>query len=380
MPIQRVARKVCGRRFSTKNYKIALLPGDYCGIEVSREAMRVLQRLSDMSGVKFSVTEYPFGGAGVDECGTPLPDSTLKGCLDSDAVLLGAIGGPKYDALEMKLRPETGLLDLRKNLSLYCNVRPLVVPQKLASRSPLREELVSGADIVVVRELSAGIYPSANHFLNLEERTAEDVMKYDGPTIERVLRHAFEVAENRPRKKVTLVDKANVLACSRLWRAVCDEVKTDYPNVTLDHCYIDAAVMEVCRRPTNYDVMVTENLMGDILSDLLAGFVSIGLMPSYSLSSLQKPVHLFEPIHGSAPTIFEQNKVNPLAMISCLSQMLRTSFQMHDIANVLDESVMEVLNDGIFTEDLCLPGETAVSTTEMTDAVLKALSCKAQKL
>jgi 3-isopropylmalate dehydrogenase len=327
--------------------RIAVLPGDGIGPEVTREAVACLQKVAALGGHVFQFQELPIGSAALDACGEPLPPSTLEVCLASDAVLLGAVGHPKHDANPVPLKPETGLLGLRKGLGVYANLRPAFLHPALVNASPLREEVVKGTDLVIVRELAGGLYfaePRA-----LEPDRGVNTLAYTRPEVERIARVAFDLARGR-RKKVTSVDKANVLESSQLWRAVVKDVACAYPDVALDHLYVDACAMAIVTRPTTFDVVVTDNLFGDILSDeasVLTG--SLGMLPSASLGG---KVALYEPVHGSAPDIAGQGKANPLGAILSAAMLLRHSLGLEAEAKVLEEAVSATLDKGYGTPDL----------------------------
>jgi len=348
--------------------KILLLPGDGIGPEIVPEAVKVLKAVGKRFQIDFYFTEALVGGAAYDAVGVPLPDQTLQLCHESDAILLGAVGGPKWDNLPMALRPEGGaLLPLRKKLGLYANLRPVVLFPELMEASPLKPEIVSGLDFVIVRELTGGLYfgPKKREFVEGEER-AMDTMIYAAGEIERIGRLAFEMARNR-RKKVTSVDKANVLESSRLWRAVMEKLAEEYPDVELEHMYVDNCAMQLIRRPGQFDVILTENTFGDILTDeasVLTG--SIGLLASASIGG---KVALYEPAHGSAPDIAGQQKANPLATILSAALLLRYSFNREEEARAVETAVREVLKQGYRTPDIMEPGKKLVTTAEMGDLV-----------
>ncbi|MDR7434400.1 MAG: 3-isopropylmalate dehydrogenase [Armatimonadota bacterium] len=358
-------------------YTIALLPGDGIGPEVITEAVKVLEVVGDSFGHTFRFSEGLIGGRAVDATGFPLPPETLDLCRGADAVLLGAVGGPKWDGLPSAQRPETGLLDLRKNLRVYANLRPVVAYPSLVEASPLRPEVVSGTDFLIVRELTGGLYfgkPKERTQRN-GQRQAVDTLIYTEEEIGRVVHLAFGLAAQR-RKLVTSVDKANVLESSRLWREVVNEVAKGYPEVRLEHMLVDACAMEMVRRPTRFDVIVTENMFGDILSDEGAGVVgSIGLLPSASLGA--SPPALYEPVHGSAPDIAGQGIANPLGAILSVALLLRHSCNLEAEARAVEEAVAYVLSAGYRTRDLLPPvgaGEyKVVSTSQMGDMVAHAL-------
>lgn len=343
--------------------KIVVLEGDGIGPEIMSSAIAVLQAAVEKTDITFEFTAYPFGGAGIDQAGDPLPQETLVACQEADAILLGAIGGPKWD--DAVKRPEQGLLQLRKALNLFANIRPIRVSDALLPFSPLKEKIVSGTDFVVVRELTGGIYFGEPRHLGAEE--AYDTSRYQRYEIERIVRAAFDIAQSR-QKKLVSVDKANVLAASKLWRKTVNEIASDYPDVTVSHLYVDAAAMLIVQKPTSFDVIVTENLFGDILSDeasVLPG--TLGVLPSASHS--ESGVSLYEPIHGSAPDIAGKNIANPVSMILSAALMLRQSFGLHDIADRIEVACEAVMNAGTVTADL---GGTT-RTTEFTQAVVEQL-------
>lgn len=355
---------------STK-YKITLLPGDGIGPEVITEAVNVLDAVAAASGFNLSYDEQHAGGAAIDTYNDPMPDSVVEACKASHAVLLGAVGGPKWDALTGAMRPESGLLKIRKELGAFANLRPVTVPESLAENSPLRPEAVSGLDLFTVRELTGGIYfgePVGEEGEGAEKR-AWNTMVYSVGEIERVARVAFDWARKR-RNKVTSVDKANVLHVSRLWR---DTVKAlhenEYSDVELDHMYIDNAAMQMVINPRQFDVILTGNIFGDILSDASATLGgSLGLLPSASVGG---PVGIFEPVHGSAPDIAGQGKANPLAMILSAAMMLDTLDESR-AANAIRTGVETVLDQGYRSGDLWREGNTRASTSELGQYVKEA--------
>jgi 3-isopropylmalate dehydrogenase len=352
---------------------IAILAGDGIGPEIVGEAVKVLNILKN-NGLDIILEEAPMGGAAIDQIGVPLPDNTLNLCKKADAVLLGAVGGPKWDNLERAIRPEKGLLGLRSGLNLFANLRPALLYPALASASTLKSEVVENLDILIVRELTGDIYfgqPRGIRTLENGERQGFDTMHYCESEIERIARVAFESARRR-NKKVCSVDKANVLDTSMLWREIVTKIGKEYPDVELSHQYVDNAAMQLVRAPKQFDVIVTGNLFGDILSDLasmLSG--SIGMLPSASLDSNNKG--MYEPIHGSAPDIAGQNKANPLATILSVAMMLRYSLQLPDLADKIETAVKSVLDQGLRTADIARSGEKIISTSEMGDAVVAAL-------
>lgn len=355
------------------NYRIAVLPGDGIGKEVTSGAVEVLKAVGIRFGHEFTFEYGLIGGAAIDEAGTPLPEETLRLCRESDAVLLGAVGGPKWDDNPPHLRPEKGLLAIRKQLDLYANLRPVVCYDSLVSASPLKPDLVQGVDFVIVRELTGGIYfgqPSGRVIENGEEK-AVDTLLYKKEEIERIVRMAFILARGR-KKKVTSVDKANVLSSSRLWREVAEEVAKQFPDVTLEHMLVDNAAMQLIRAPKQFDVIVTENMFGDILSDeasMLSG--SLGMLPSASLSA--SGPSLYEPVHGSAPDIAGMNKANPIAAILSAAMMLRLSFGLTAEAEAVEHAVWQALALGLRTADLAPSGGRIVSTNEMVEEIKAAV-------
>jgi len=354
--------------------KIAILPGDGIGPEIIAEAVKTLECLKQNFGFDVDLKSAAFGGAGYDEAGHPLPDSTLALCKESDAILLGSVGGPKYDKLERELRPERGLLGLRSKLELFSNLRPAILYPQLASASSLKAEIVSGLDIMIVRELTGGIYfgqPRGIRELDDGQRQGFNTLVYSEHEIERIAYSAFEIAMVR-NKKLCSIDKANVLEVSELWREVVIRVGQDYPEVVLSHMYVDNAAMQLVRDPKQFDVMVTTNLFGDILSDTAAMLTgSIGMLPSASLDKNGKG--MYEPIHGSAPDIAGKGIANPLATILSVAMLLRYSLNQPELANHIESAVGNVLNQGFRTADIA-DGGNFVSTVEMGDAVVAALS------
>jgi 3-isopropylmalate dehydrogenase len=353
--------------------RITLLPGDGIGPEVVAEGRKVLEAVAGRFGHKFTFSEALIGGIAIDETGNPLPPETLAACRSSDAVLLGAVGGPKWSDPRADVRPEQGLLGLRKELGLFANLRPVTVLPALALASPLRLETVAGVDLVIVRELTGGLYfgrPQGRE-VTPQGRSAVDTLRYSEGEIERLMRVAFDLARLR-RKKVTSVDKANVMASSRLWREVAHEVARDYPDVAIEDLLVDSCAMHLIRRPADFDVIATENMFGDILSDeasMLTG--SLGMLPSASLGSGRPGV--FEPIHGSAPDIAGRGVANPLATVLSAAMLLRSGLGLADEAAAVEAAVDKVLAAGQRTADLTLPGQPKVGTVEMGDLVVAAL-------
>ena len=354
--------------------KIAILPGDGIGPEVTAEAVKVLDTLRRDFGLKIEMEHAPVGGAAYDLHQHPLPASTLKLATAADAVLLGAVGGPKWEPLPIALRPEKALLGLRAELKLFSNLRPAILYPQLAAASSLKPEVVAGLDIMIVRELTGGIYfgqPRGIRTLENGERQGFNTLVYAESEIERIARSAFNIARQRS-KKLCSVDKANVLEVTELWRGVVIRVGKDYPDVALSHMYVDNAAMQLVRAPKQFDVIVTGNIFGDILSDeasMLAG--SIGMLPSASLDANNKG--LYEPIHGSAPDIAGQDKANPIATILSLGMMMRYTFGRSDLAQRLETAVRKVLAAGLRTGDIATLGEPVVGTNTMGDALIAAL-------
>ena len=352
---------------------IAILPGDGIGPEIIAQAVRVLDRLI-AEGLDAAYQYAPIGGAGYDEYGAPYPEFTQKLCHQADAVLLGAVGGPQYDNLDRPLRPERGLLAIRKDLNLFANLRPAILYKELANASTLKPEVVAGLDILIVRELTGDIYfggPRGIRTLENGEREGFNTMRYSESEIRRIAHVAFQAAQKR-NKKVCSVGKANVLETTELWREIFDEIAPEYPDVELSHMYVDNAAMQLVRAPKQFDVIATGNIFGDILSDqasMLTG--SIGMLPSASLNETGKG--LYEPSHGSAPDIAGQNKANPLATILSLAMLLRYSFGDEARAQQIEAAVQKVLEQGWRTGDIFEAGTKLVGCAEMGDAVLAAL-------
>ena len=354
--------------------KIAVLPGDGIGPEIVREAVKVLEALQAKHGLDIEMTEGAIGGAGYDVAGDPLPAATLELAQNSDAILLGAVGGPQYDTLDRPLRPERGLLRIRKELNLFGNLRPALLYPELAEASSLKPEIVSGLDIMIVRELTGDIYFGQPRGIEVRngERVGFNTMLYSESEVRRVAHMAFEIAMKRG-KRLCSVEKANVLECSELWKEVVIEVGKEYPEVELSHMYVDNAAMQLVRAPKQFDVIVTGNIFGDILSDaasMLTG--SIGMLPSASLDENNKG--MYEPIHGSAPDIAGKDIANPLATILSVSMMLRYTFGDEASAQRVDDAVKKVLANGYRTVDIYSEGSKKVSCSEMGDAVVAALA------
>jgi len=350
-------------------YKIAVLPGDGIGVEIVPEALKALEAIGEKYGHEFQFTEALIGGAAYDAVGHPLPESTLEACRASDAVLLGAIGGPKWDNLPVHLRPEVGaLLPLRKELGLYANLRPCMLFPSLIQASTLKEEVITGVDLIVIRELTGGLYFGEKSREKTPDggQKATDILTYSTYEIERIVRFGYEVARKRNRRLCS-VDKANVLESSRLWRETVTEIAKDYPDVETSHMYVDNCSMQLIRNPRQFDVVVTENMFGDILTDeasMLTG--SIGMLPSASIGG---QVGLYEPSHGSAPDIAGQKKANPLATILSAAMMLRYSFNLEEEARMIEQAVHQVMEEGYRTPDLMEEGKKLVNTVQMGDLV-----------
>ncbi len=352
---------------------ILILPGDGIGPEIMAQAIRVLEKFKT-EGLPITLTHGLLGGAAYDAHGHPYPDATQKLAHAADAIMLGCVGGPKYDTLPRAMRPEQGLLAIRKDLKLFANLRPAMLYPELAASSSLKPEVVAGLDIMIIRELTGDIYfgqPRGRRTNAVGEDEGYDTMHYARSEVERIARVGFETAMKR-NKKLCSVDKANVLDTSILWREVVTEMGKSYPQVELSHMYVDNAAMQLVRAPKQFDVIVTGNIFGDILSDeasMLAG--SIGMLPSASLDANGKG--LYEPIHGSAPDIAGQNRANPIATILSMAMMMRYTFARADIAQRIETAVRSVLATGLRTGDIALPGEPVVGTQAMGDALVSAL-------
>ncbi len=349
--------------------KIAVLPGDGIGPEVIAQGLRCLRGIAEAHGHQLELIELPFGGAAIDLCGNPLPESTLQGCLEADAVLLGAIGGQKWSAPDAKVRPEQGLLGLRKALGVYANLRPVKVHPALLSSSTLKPEILEGVDLVFVRELTGGIYFGEKR---RDARSATDVCAYTVEEVERIVRAAARLARQRRRKLVS-IDKSNVLETSRLWREVTTRlIEAEFPDISLEHMLVDSAAMHLIRRPRGFDVLVTENMFGDILTDeasMLAG--SLGLLPSASLGEGTRG--LYEPIHGSAPDIAGQGIANPVGTILSVALLLRHSLRLEAEAQTLERAVSEAIERGARTPDIAASRDRALATERVGDAVLSRI-------
>ena len=355
------------------NKKILILPGDYIGSEIMAEAVKVLA-LFKAEGEPIEWTFGHLGGAAYDAEGHPYPPSTQQAARAADAILMGAVGGPKYDALPRELRPERGILGIRKDLGLFANLRPALAYEALSTASSFKPEVIAGLDILILRELTGDIYfgePRGRRTTADGHAEGYDTMHYSAPEVERIAHVAFQAAQKRS-KRLCSVDKENVLETSRLWREVVTQVGAQYPDVALEHMYVDNAAMQLVKRPKQFDVIVTGNIFGDILSDeasMLAG--SIGMLPSASLDVNNKG--LYEPIHGSAPDIAGQGKANPLATLLSVAMMFKYSFDRADLSDRIEAAVQQVLDQGLRTGDIAQPGEPVIGTVAMGDAVVAAL-------
>jgi len=355
-----------------KHFKIAVLPGDGIGREIIDSALKVLNVIAKKYGLTF---EYKFGlvgGAAIDETGDPLPPETLKICKESDAILFGAVGGEKWDNFPTDKRPEKGLLRIRKELELFANIRPAKAYEPLLDASPLKPEIIKGVDLVVLRELTGDVYfgePRGREIRN-GERVGYNTMIYYEHEVKRIAKLAFELARNR-RKKVTSVDKANVLEVSGLWREVVNEVHADYADVELEHMYVDNCAMQLIRRPKDFDVIVTGNIFGDIISDEAGALTgSLGMLPS---ASIGERYAFYEPIHGSAPDIAGKGIANPIATILSAAMMLEITCKVPEAARDIERAIEKVLEDGYRTGDIWSPGTKRVNTAEMTEEIIKRI-------
>jgi 3-isopropylmalate dehydrogenase len=359
--------------------KVLMLPGDGIGPEVMRQVQRVMDWMAKKRDINFDVTEGLIGGASIDAHNSPLTDETLADAMAADAVLLGAVGGPKWDNIPFDIKPERGLLKIRKEMGLFANLRPALVFDALVGASTLKEDVVKGLDIMILRELTGGIYFGQPR--GIEERDGVrygyNTLVYSEPEIERIARVAFDMAMKR-NKRLCSVDKANVLESTVLWREVVERVAKDFPEVELGHMYVDNAAMQLVRNPKQFDVMVTTNMFGDILSDCAAMLTgSLGMLPSASLGAADENgarKALYEPVHGSAPDIAGQDLANPLATLLSFAMMLRYSFDMGDDATMIETAVQNVLKGGLRTADIMQPGMAKVSTTVMGEAVINELN------
>jgi 3-isopropylmalate dehydrogenase len=356
------------------NFKIAVFAGDGIGQEIMKEALKILKIISDKKNINLQLNEGLVGGIAYDHFGTPLPDSSLKLALQSDAVLLGAVGGPQWEGLDYSIRPERALLGLRGELGIFANLRPIVAFDELLDASPLKRNIVQGIDIMIVRELTGDVYfgkPRGVKKRKNGKRKGVNTMVYSENEIRRIAISAFEIARTR-KKNLLSVDKANILETMELWRDVVTEVGQSYPDVTLKHMYVDNCALQLIRNPAQFDVIVTTNLFGDILSDeaaMLTG--SIGMLPS---ASLGKKIALYEPIHGSAPDIAGKNIANPLAAILSVALMLRYSLSMPLEAELIEKAVKETLKEGLRTQDIHQPDKKLIGTEEMGDNVARNLN------
>ena len=353
--------------------KILILPGDGIGKEIVAQAIKVINSLNDNNDMGMSLEGGLIGGVAYDETGSPLPDETIKLAKNCDSILLGAVGGPKWESLERDLRPERGLLGIRSELDLFSNLRPAILYPQLANASSLKSEIVSGLDLMIVRELVGGIYFGKPRGVEIKdgERFGINSATYYESEIARIGHSAFQIAQKRG-KRVCSVDKANVLEVCELWREVMEEVSKDYPDVTLSHLYVDNAAMQLVKDPKQFDVIVTSNLFGDVLSDCAAMLTgSIGMLPSASLN--KNNYGMYEPIHGSAPDISGKDIANPLATILSVSMMLRYSLNQEELAKKIDIAVIKVLDKGYRTADIAFEGDKVVGTMEMGDLIVEAL-------
>ncbi|RKQ35669.1 3-isopropylmalate dehydrogenase [Oceanobacillus halophilus] len=354
--------------------QIILLPGDGIGREIIHSAKVVLNAIASEYNHEFTFHQHAIGGDAIDNYGVPLPEDTVKACHNADAVLLGAVGGPKWDQVPANIRPEKGLLGIRKELGLFANLRPVKGFKSLLHASPLKQEIIEGSDILIIRELTGGLYFGQPSERRNNGNSVVDTLSYTREEMERIIDKGFQSARIR-KKHLTSVDKANVLESSRLWREVVEEKAKDYPDVTVEHLLVDAAAMKLITNPSQFDVIVTENLFGDILSDeasVLTG--SLGMLPSASIRT--DGVGLYEPVHGSAPDIAGKGIANPLGMILSAALMLRHSFGLDEEASDIEKAVNECLEQGYHTADLRIAGGTQVGTEEMTNLVLENLTTK----
>ncbi len=364
---------------STNNNKLLFLPGDGIGPEIMTQVRRVIDWMDKRRSVTFDITQGLIGGAAIDETGVPLPDETLEAAHAADAILMGAVGGPKWEVLPFEVQPERGLLGIRKELGLFANLRPAIVFDALADASTLKLDIVKGLDIMIIRELTGGIYfgePRGIEDMDGGDRRGFNTLTYTTPEIQRIGRVAMDLAGKR-NKRVCSIDKANVLEATVMWREEMVKVGEAYPEIELTHMYVDNAAMQLVRNPKQFDVIVTTNMFGDILSDCAAMLTgSLGMLPSASLGFLDergRQSALYEPVHGSAPDISGQGIANPLAQILSFSMLLRYSFDMFKDADFVDQAVQNVLNLGLRTSDIMGEGMTRVSTSGMGDAIINEL-------
>jgi len=362
------------------HFSITVLPGDGIGPEVTTQTIRILEAIGSQFNHKFNFSSGDIGGCSIDRHGTPLTQATLDMCKNSDAVLLGAVGGPKWDDPTATIRPEDGLLSIRKEMGVFANLRPVKVHPVLAGSSPIKEEIINKVDIIIVRELTGGLYfgEPKRRWENSRGRRAVDTLRYSEQEIERILRVGFELAKRR-RMHLTSIDKANVLVSSQLWREIAMEIAPEYPDVSLEHMLVDTAAMVLIRNPSHFDVMVTENTFGDILTDeasVLAG--SMGMLPSASLSGIPKrhgkrSRGLYEPIHGSAPDIVNKGIANPIASILSAAMLLRYSLALEEEAKTIEKAVDAVLDNGHRTADIVTLGQSYVGTDKMADLIIQKI-------
>lgn len=353
-----------------KKFKIAILAGDGVGPEVMEQGLRVLGAVEEKFGLEFETTKALFGGSAIDKTGEPLPKETIEICKQCDAILGGAVGGPKWDNIEQNNRPEKGLLKLRKTFGLFANLRPVKVYPALIDNSTLKKEIVDGVNIMIVRELTGGLYFGEPRGITEAGTKGINTMVYTVEEIERIAKIAFEIAMTR-NKKVCSVDKANALDVSRLWRETVEKLAKQFPQVELSHMYVDNAAMQLVRNPRQFDVILTENMFGDILSDeaaMLSG--SLGMLPSAAIGG---KIGFFEPAHGSAPDIAGQNKANPCAMICTVGMMLNHAFGLNEEQKTIDNAVNAALNNGFRTIDIAKKGEKSIGTKEMGTAIAKEI-------
>ena len=355
------------------NKKIAIIKGDGIGPEIVDSAIRVMDKITEKYNHIFDYEEVFMGGIAIDKFGEPLPDHELEKCLNSDSILLGAVGGPKWDYVDSSRRPEKGLLKLRKGLEVYSNLRPAKIIPVLGEASPLKKEVIeNGVDIMIVRELTGGIYFGER---GRTENDAYDIERYSVSEIKRIVKIGFEMAKIR-NKKLTSVDKANVLETSRLWRSIVEEMAKEYPDVSVNHLYVDNMAMQIASNPTQFDTVVTSNMFGDILSDLLAAVCgSIGILASASIGETKRG--LYEPIHGSAPDIAGKGIANPIATIESAAMMLEISFGLSKEAETIKQAIQRVLEKGFRTPDLYVDGsnQIKVGTKEITDKIIEEIDC-----
>ncbi|MCB9206734.1 MAG: 3-isopropylmalate dehydrogenase [Ignavibacteriales bacterium] len=346
------------------NYKIALLPGDGIGPEVTNAAVKIMNLVAEKFNVQITYETYDIGGGCYEKHGTPLVEETLEGCYKSDAVFLGAVGGPNWEKLPHHLKPEAALLKLREQLGLFANIRPARIYPSMLNNSTLKREVLEGTDFIVLRELTGGIYFGKPR--GIDENKGWNTMVYNTEEVERIAIKAFEAARKRD-KVVTSVDKANVLEVSQFWRNVVEKVHKDFSDIKLNHMYVDNAAMQIVRDPKQFDVILTSNIFGDILSDI-SGMItgSLGMLPS---ASIGEKYSLYEPVHGSAPDIAGQNKANPIAAISSAAMLFDYSFDMTKAAEIIEKGITQTLQDGYRTADIAVEGNKIVSTTEMTELI-----------